>query len=129
VARQLGIAGQGSHRALADAETVKRIIGRLLSSIVTIGDLAQVTWPLCFSDADFGASEIPEGFDALAAAIEDRRPIIMVYAGKSRSESLRTVTPLAIVEFGARQYLQARCDIAQEIRTFRLDRIRTLRLT
>jgi ATP-dependent Lhr-like helicase len=128
VARQLGIATQGLHRALADAEVVKKIVVRLLSAFRTVGEVAAITQPLCFSDADFGISNLPEGFDELAVAIEDRRPIIMLYGGRLRSESLRTVTPLAVVEYRDRQYLQARCHIAEQTRTFRIDRIRTLRL-
>jgi ATP-dependent Lhr-like helicase len=128
VARQLEITLQGHHRALADAVTVKQIVVRLLGSFRTVGEVAAVSRPLRFSDVDFAIPELTDGFDELAKAIENRRPVIMVYAGRLQSESVRTVTPLAIVEFRQHQYLQARCHIAEQTRTYRLDRIRTLRL-
>jgi DNA polymerase III epsilon subunit-like protein len=128
VASQLGVQAPRFHRAMADALTVKQIIVRLLGPFRTIGDLLMVAQPLCFSDADLSPCELPDGFEMLAAAIEERRQIIVVYAGGVRSESLRTVTPLAVVEFGGRQYLNAICHLAKQTRTFRLDRIRTLRL-
>lgn len=128
VVKHLGINTTGFHRAMADAQAVKQIVVRLLASLGTVGNLAAIVQPLRFSDPDTGLGNLPEGFDKLAIAIEERQPIVMVYAGGVRSESLRTVTPLAIVEFRERQYLNAVCHLSQETRTFRLDRIRTLRL-
>jgi predicted DNA-binding transcriptional regulator YafY len=125
----MGISTLNLHRAKADTAVLRQVLTKLLRSFTTIGSLFAVTHPLAFLDFAVAACDLPKGLGDLVKAIEARLPAMMVYAGGSRAESLRTVTPLAVVEYGQRQYLQAVCHLAQVPRTFRIDRIRTLRLT
>ncbi|WP_425619077.1 exonuclease domain-containing protein [Anatilimnocola sp. NA78] len=128
VARELGVSTQGSHRALRDAEILKSVLVRLLAKFRTVGDLAEIAPPLHFSDYGYLVSLLPDGFECLATAIEERQSVMMIYTGGIRSESLLMVTPHAVVEFRERQYLRAFCQATEQIRTYRLDRIRSLRI-
>lgn len=128
VATELGVPVRDRHRAMADAEILKGVIRGLLGKLRVVGDLLEFADPRYFSDVEYRVARLPEGFETLASAIEEKHPVIMVYAGKVRSQSLLTVTPLALIQYHERQYLRAFCHTAQQVRTYRLDRIKTLRV-
>lgn len=61
----------------------------------------------------------------LASAIRRRRRVRIVYATPGRVESERTVAPYGLVLHGGRWYLAAHDDRSGEVRTFRVDRVRS----
>lgn len=58
-------------------------------------------------------------------AVRDNRPLTFVYLGEEESTTSRHVHPLFLfyVEGFAGSYLTAFCQLRQEVRTFRLDRM------
>ncbi|HEX9824818.1 MAG TPA: YafY family protein [Actinomycetota bacterium] len=61
----------------------------------------------------------------LASAIRTKRRVRMRYATPGREETERTVDPYGIVLHGGRWYLAAHDDRSREVRTFRVDRVRS----
>lgn len=61
----------------------------------------------------------------LAAAIRARRRVRIRYATPGREETERTVAPYGLVFHGGRWYLAAHDDRSGEVRTFRVDRVRS----
>ncbi len=66
---------------------------------------------------------------ALAGAIRARRRVRIRYATPGREEGERTVAPYGLVLHGGRWYLAAHDDRSGEVRTFRVDRVRTAEAT
>jgi predicted DNA-binding transcriptional regulator YafY len=61
----------------------------------------------------------------LAAAIRAKRSVAIRYATPGREETERTVAPYGLVFHGGRWYLAAHDDRSGEVRTFRVDRVRS----
>jgi predicted DNA-binding transcriptional regulator YafY len=61
----------------------------------------------------------------LAAAISGKRAVRIRYATPGREETERTVAPYGLVFHGGRWYLAGHDDRSGEVRTFRVDRIRS----
>jgi predicted DNA-binding transcriptional regulator YafY len=64
----------------------------------------------------------------LAEAIHRQRRITLHYASTGSGATTRSVDPYGLVRLG-HWYLAAYCHLRQDLRTFRLDRIRTFRVT
>lgn len=130
VAAYFGISIPDHHRALPDARAVRLVLLELLDYITPdqfprLGDTLPV---LSFADADIAPVEPPPGFEELAKALEEGMDLVIVYSGGSRRDSPRRVTPLALYRHGSRVYLAAVCHVDNVEKSFRLDRIRDIRL-
>jgi predicted DNA-binding transcriptional regulator YafY len=66
---------------------------------------------------------------ALRAAISDREKVDLVYAGADATRTERTVHPLGLFFWGSTWSATAWCELRQDFRNFRLDRIEQLRPT
>lgn len=62
-------------------------------------------------------------------AIRERRKLVMDYAALSDERSSRTVRPLGLAFFGPFWMLAAWCELRRDFRTFRIERIATLKLS
>ena len=124
---------------LTPAEAMSLLVGlRLLAQIPGAHDraaLASATAKLeAAADVAQGAAYVlddsPEAtLAALTRAISERRTVRLVYAGASRDEvTERVVEPGEIVRHGGRSYLAAWCREAGAQRTFRLDRMRSVKV-
>ncbi len=130
VARYLGVAQREDHRALADARLAMQVFCRMVSQhpeVSRLSELFRLSPPLRLVQKRVLSTPGGE-MDALMAAIAQSRVIEMVYDGGTRGLLPRRVTPLEIYESGGRAYLVAFCHIDQMEKTFRVDRIRQLRL-
>ena len=92
--------------------------GALASAIVklehALGDRASVVMEI----------ENPELLDGLRSAVRDARVLELGYYTASRDElTQRVVEPLALVHTDGNWYLRAYCHKAEDLRTFRVDRI------
>ena len=77
----------------------------------------------------FGRDAASDHFDVLHEAIGGRRRIVMDYAGEDgRASADRTVRPLGLYFWGKVWTLAAWCELRDDFRSFRVDRIRTPRL-
>ncbi|MEO1309644.1 MAG: YafY family protein [Pseudomonadota bacterium] len=71
-------------------------------------------------------SEIRERIDRIERAVEDRRRLRLDYADVEGARSDRVVRPLGLFFWGKVWTLVAWCELREDFRMFRLDRIRTL---
>jgi DNA polymerase III epsilon subunit family exonuclease len=121
LARALDLDPAGPHRALADSLRVKGLWLALggPAAVGTAGGL--VAYPL----ADVRRrSHAPVGWDPVAEAIERGWRLRMEYAGGSRGDAPREVTPRAFIQKGGVAYLVAFCHLDAFEKSFRLDRVR-----
>jgi predicted DNA-binding transcriptional regulator YafY len=81
---------------------------------------------LLFSPPDERAPPVPR---AVEEAIMDRRVVRLRYADKNGRETDRVVEPLAIIGITPNWYLSAWCRLREDVRVFRVDRIRDAFLT
>ena len=77
----------------------------------------------------FGRDAASDHFDVLHEAIGGRRRIVMDYAGEDgRATEDRSVRPLGLYFWGKVWTLAAWCELRDDFRSFRVDRIRAPRL-
>jgi len=126
VARHLRIADSTEHRALGDALVVQSAFLKLLaqaSTIRTPADLFDLVPPIYFEPMISGPITVPKRYRFLIQAIEIGRPISIVYAGGTKSQRRRSITPSSLIEVRGSVYLVAHCHIDDVEKHFRLDRI------
>lgn len=131
LAIHLGLAEFEDHRGLSDA----RLVAKLFQTIVTrapqlrtIGDLLDLSYSLSFRDGGSTSVNSLSGYDELTLAIEEQRTVVMVYDGGTKGAAHRRITPRELVKSSGRSYLCAFCHKDQTEKTYRLDRIRELRI-
>ncbi len=73
------------------------------------------------------APTAPDVLLGVADAVAERRPLSIAYRSKAGAESARTVHPYDLVARHGRWYLAALDLPSGEVRTFRLDRVRSVR--
>jgi predicted DNA-binding transcriptional regulator YafY len=72
--------------------------------------------------------QMTAGLAPLRAAIRERKKVHFGYEDKAQSASHRTVQPLGLFYWGATWSLGAWCELREDFRNFRLDRMRDLRV-
>ncbi|MFH1312106.1 MAG: exonuclease domain-containing protein [Candidatus Eisenbacteria bacterium] len=131
LATMLGISMGQKHRALADARLTRDVFLTLLAeaaSVKTIADLGNLSKPIVFESSRIYETKPPIGFEDLASAIQQKHRIVMVYAGGTKGEEPREVTPRAILGYGGIVYLAAFCHGDAREKVYRLDRIKNYHL-
>jgi len=126
VARHLRIANSTEHRALGDALVVQSVFLKLLAqapTITTTADLFDFVLPINFEPMISRPVTVPARYKPLVQAIEIGRSISIVYAGGTKSQRKRSITPVSLTEVRGSVYLIARCHIDDTEKHFRLDRI------
>jgi hypothetical protein len=131
LAVHLGLAEFEDHRGLSDA----RLVAKLFRTIVkrtprlrTVGDLFDLSYSLSFRDGGSTSVNSLSGHDELTVAIEQQRTVVMIYDGGTKGAAQRRITPRGLVQSRGRSYLCAFCHKDQMEKTYRLDRIRELRI-
>ena len=129
LARRLNIEPVTAHRALADAQTTHLVFEQLM---VPVGGWAT---PLCDAIAQQGGPmgllpatprEDPLPLE-LEEALEQRRPVLMVYLDARQKRTERVIEPLEVRRFSGNLTLVAHCHLRDDRRTFKLERIVELR--
>ena len=126
IARHLRIANFTEHRAMGDALVVQSVFLKLLAqapAITTTADLFDLVSPLYFEPMISGTITVPKRYKPLVEAIEIGRSISIVYAGGTKSQRKRSITPRSLTEVRGSVYLVAHCHIDDMEKHFRLDRI------
>ena len=119
VARHLGLDPDGPHRALADS---RRVMGLWLALAGDPGpDFALVSYAIFDPKL---STPIPDGWDDLVRAIDRGRPVRLEYAGGTRGDAPRVITPRRFVHRGGSAYVIAICHLDAHEKAFRLDRVR-----
>lgn len=131
LAIHLCVADGEEHRGLSDATLLARVFCRMLaraSSLRTVGDLFRICRRWSFRDGDALPLDPPRGFEAVAAAIEEQRSMLIVYEGGTKGSAERRVTPRAFVLVAGRPYLCAFCHADGIEKSYRLERLRAFRI-
>jgi DNA polymerase III subunit epsilon len=106
----------GAHRALADSVRVKGLwlaLGGTCDGVV------------CYPVYDPATSPaVPEGWGPMAEAVASGLRIRMEYAGGTRGDVPREITPRRFVQKGGVAYVLALCHLDDQEKSFRLDRVR-----
>jgi predicted DNA-binding transcriptional regulator YafY len=119
-ARQTGIATQGAGLDDALAKILRVLPAELRERVAALEEHLTTMWSS--SRASPPATQV--ALD-LAQAIRKRRRVRIRYATPGRTESDRVVAPYGMVFHSGRWYLAAHDDRSNEVRTFRVDRVRT----
>jgi hypothetical protein len=114
-----------AHRALADAQTTHLVFEQLM---IPVGG-----WSTCLCDVmreqggpmglmPASPQENPLPLE-LEEALEQRRPVLMIYLDARQKRTERVINPLEIRRAGGELTLIAHCQMRDDRRTFKLDRI------
>jgi hypothetical protein len=129
LAARLGIQPVVAHRALADAQTTHLVFEKLIEPVGG--------WQICLADAIRAQGE-PMGLLPseprqnllpleLEEALEMRLPVMMEYLDANKNRTNRVIRPLQIRRRNGEMILIAHCQLRNDQRTFKIDRI--VRLT
>ncbi|MFN8484089.1 MAG: exonuclease domain-containing protein [Anaerolineae bacterium] len=119
LAARLGIEIRGAHRALADVQTTRALLKRIIHD-TRATYLADLDPSIAGLPLDVAPVPTP-----LVQAIRERRCVRLVYES-SAGVTDRLVEPFSVHVKGQTVYLSAYCHLRQERRTFRVDRILTM---
>ncbi len=122
LSQTLGLGAKTHHRALDDARTAGHL---LYASIREIGELprqCRIKYP------HGGKNRFTGALRGLKEAIEAGTDTALEYELPNGATSERMVIPIAVVHVMGRSYLHCRTCVKDEDRTYRLDRIRSVRL-
>lgn len=125
LARRLGIYPSVAHRALADAQTTAAVFEKLIEPVGG--------WGICLCDA-IREQGGPMGLLPatpresllpleLEEALDQRKPVRMVYLDARQSRTERVIEPMHIRRTHGELMLVAHCHLRGEQRTFKLERI------
>lgn len=123
---QFHIAQTQEHRALEDAQLVRRLFIKACERFETIKNLDDLTssFTACtMSDWPGEDRELPSEFGELNRALKQNLRVEINYQSGSQSANTRVIRPKQVYVLGSRFYINAFCERAREERTFRLDRI------
>jgi DNA polymerase III epsilon subunit family exonuclease len=125
LALRLGVQQVSAHRALADAQTTHLVFEQLMHPVGG--------WSTCLCDCmreqggPMGLLPISPKEDPLPLeleeALEQRRPVLMIYLDARQKRTQRTISPLKIRRAGAELVLIAHCHLRGDQRTFKVERI------
>jgi hypothetical protein len=118
-----GIGEKARHRALADASALMDLWFRLGGPTAPVA--ASVSYPIYDGSRPVRP---PIGWERLDQAVARASAVRIAYAGGSRGQAPRTVTPRGFAHRGGIAYLVATCHIDAVEKSFRLDRIRSYEL-
>jgi predicted DNA-binding transcriptional regulator YafY len=109
------------------ARAAQEALGRILS-VLPPAARAAAERPAILAPGRGLSPQEAEHLQALRGSVQSRWRVELDYADEQARASLRTVRPLACVYWGKTWTLAAWCEARQDFRSFRLDRIRTLRV-
>ena len=117
LADRFGLDLSGSHRALADC---RRVMGIWLAMTAGVPpEPPPPRYPL--RDAE---TPVPSGWSTMERAIAEGRRVRIEYAGGTRGEAPREISPSGFRHMGGVTYVVAQCHLDAQEKAFRLDRVR-----
>src|SRR4051794_8908373 len=125
LSRRLGIEPVVAHRALADAQTTALVFENLMGtvggwSMSLVDAITQQGGPMGLRPANPRESLLPL---ELQEAIEQRCAVMMEYMDARDCRTQRVIEPLEVRRFKGELTLIAHCQLRNDRRTFKLDRI------
>jgi predicted DNA-binding transcriptional regulator YafY len=107
----------GAQLAASARSALDKIRGAVPGALVASMDEARVFAPA------FGARRAPEAFDTIHQALGRGCRLAIAYSGEDGAASERTIRPLGLYFWGRIWTLAAWCELRDDFRTFRVDRI------
>jgi DNA polymerase III epsilon subunit family exonuclease len=131
LAMRLGVEQVTAHRALADAQTTHLVFEQLMQPVggwsTSLCDcLVQQGGPMRLTPATAAEDPLPL---ELEEALEQHRPVLMVYLDARQKRTERTINPIEIRRSGEEMVLIAHCHLRGDRRNFKVERIVELRRT
>ena len=125
LARRLGIEPVTAHRALADAQTTHLVFEQMMIpvggwSTSLVDTLREQGGPMGLLPV--AAKENPLPLE-LEEALEQRRPVLMVYLDARQKRTERVILPVQIRRSGGELLMIAHCHLRNDRRTFKVERI------
>lgn len=129
LARSIGLEVDREHRALSDVYLTKGILSFFLTNlkkdgIETLSDLLNLQGEI-ISFSEVKEISLPP---AIEEAIGSGKKLKIKYVSSEGEETVRTIEPIEVSASEDYLYLRAWCDLRQEQRTFRFDRIIEMKL-
>lgn len=124
--KQMNLGTSQDHRALADAQYVRRLTQLLAPQLGAAGspaDLSRIATVYSMNDWQPDEVALPARFEPLRTAIADKSRVKMHYRTPPHPPSWRVIKPLNLYGVASRIYLTAFCETTRDERTFRVDRI------
>lgn len=131
LARQFQIVKEQSHRAADDAALVWKLFERVSEQFPYLAGDSEFRRKFNFyrfSQWQGQEVRLPDHFEDITRAIEQERRLEIIYASNGRPPQKRVVHPRRVHTLRSQYYVSAYCELVEEERTFRLDRIRSFRL-
>jgi len=127
LAAMLGITPEGAHRALADVETCRKVFLSMLGCPgvdPTPEGLARLSGSeMRLSTWEEALEAAPRLSPVLKPALAAASQLTIRYAGGTKGDGPRTITPIAMQRQGGEIFLLALCHVDRALKSFRLDRI------
>lgn len=125
LAPRLGVHPSVAHRALADAQTTAAVFEKLMEPVGGWGTclcdaIREQGGPMGLLPATPRESLLPL---ELEEALEQRKPVRMVYLDARESRTERVIQPMHVRRSGGELMLVAHCHLRGEQRTFKIERI------
>ncbi|MDO9508904.1 MAG: exonuclease domain-containing protein [Thermovirgaceae bacterium] len=134
LARALGIVTAREHRAVDDALAAMGVFLKCVERVDPQGEMEYALFKerCCLQglmELERSSGELlwPDGSELLKDAWERSLKIFIVYRSGSGTTTRRMIAPMGLVRVGGGVMLEAWCDLRQENRTFRFDRILEVR--
>lgn len=131
LARHFGIAQTQDHRALSDSKYVYLLFRKSANKFASIDSFDKLSRTMSIhrmSDAVTDKVVLPARYSDLTFALEKQLRVEIDYYHPTRGSHIRTVRPKEVHQLGSVYYLIAFCEYAGAERTFRLDRVKELRV-
>ncbi len=125
------LADSEDHRALSDARLVMGLFGKIIElrrDLNSVQQLFALAPPMTRAAGRGSTDRFSYDHRHLAWAIQQQCTVVMVYEGGTKGLTDRRVTPRKLVTAYGTRCLIAYCHSDQMEKTFRLDRIRELRI-
>jgi DNA polymerase-3 subunit epsilon len=122
---RLGVEAGPAHRAMADVDTTRNVLVRILWDLNRRWGLETLGQLLDFQGGPipYPVSDVLPLPPAIGEALENRGRVRMRYVDARGQETERSVRPIRVHGRRGNLYLIAHCYRAEALRTFRLDRV------
>ena len=103
-------------------DAAKRVLGKV-EAVLPPKDRHRVRDTALFSLRGYYATKASKFMAELRRAIDELRKVTLVYTDRQDAETTRTIRPLALYHWGHVWTVAAWCELRDDFRIFRLDRI------
>lgn len=125
------LAEHQDHRALSDAELVRQLFQLAAPKFPEMTDIRgfrKISGLYSLADSSPVSIAIPEHLNDLQEALDAKGKVLIRYRNSAGLETERVIAPRWVHEQKNTLYVTAWCELTVEERTFRLDRITSIRL-